>query len=74
MWNYFEIELIFERVHYCGCPAVTKTGYDEGIPWISRIYSICDTITIMYRYSQISVAIVKQFEIIFLFEKGTQVW
>lgn len=40
MWNYFEIVLIFERVHYCCDSAVTKTGYDEGIPWKSRKYSI----------------------------------
>lgn len=24
------------RVHYCRSPTITKPGYDQGIPWVSR--------------------------------------
>lgn len=53
MWNDFEVSLIFDKVNYCGGPTVTKpSGYDDGIKWISRKYSIVDHL-INYCFSPI---------------------
>lgn len=35
----FEMHGLFERVHYFGGSTVTKSEYDDGIAWKSRIYS-----------------------------------
>lgn len=45
-WSDVEKYFLFEMKHYnCGGPIVSKSGYNEGIPLISRKYSNFDNLT-----------------------------
>lgn len=46
---------LFERVHYCGGPVVTKSGYDDGIPWVSKKYSNFDKLNMYCIFTHFSV-------------------
>lgn len=62
LWSDFEsyCGFIFERVHYCVGRTVTKSGYDDEIPWY-RGNSLLTLWGFYYVYSLISPSIVKRY-------------